>query len=743
MSESMRGKKPLEGALEGPEAANESSSHVQLKQALADKPYTEQVQMLRPSLPMGVDLNSPVQASADGAIDTASVHSAAASGLKGPSQTIPHHDAIQNSFGGHDVSSIEAHVGGAAAAANTAMGASAYATGNSVAFKESPSLHTAAHEAAHVIQQRGGVSLPGGVGQVGDSYEKNADAVADRVVAGQSAADLLPSGGESTPSVQQSAVQQTTPASSGSSSSSSSSSSSGSGSSSGSSTTTQNGPGGPPAEGWPEEAYVEAGGTEHRLYIETQGSTTNVMQNPSPTPVQIASSSRNSFDIVQSVKTKTAEYVAMPKDTPAQQEARRSKLAIIRREMTYLKAAMAKARGEDIDLVNLRKGFEKELGTKAWAGSGEFAVGKTELDKAILEVVNMVRISGETPSAAATTIQSAFQDLRDAPTFQTMISALGTDLTKGYAGAVGTEFEAVKAALIGGDTNAKIVHLHNFATSTFLAEVSSGTPTTRSEVYKRVEEQMDPTFWAMMKEKILAGKSDKKMIEFRETDQGYSDAKTDDVTTLPGGEQQRRGMDTKRPPQPVENLTGTSLDHLARAKGIDLSGCTTDEQKQARLITGGATVSGGGRGGDAEAFIGELETGYCQGIVDNVLRSDNQWIQDARALKMPLTSGISGTTRRVLGVCVPLSVSSQFVRLPMLGQCIQINMHSFHETMAASVGFPGCEYDPGSYIPFAPIADATMRTMAQEYCKSDATFAANVTGTLDVEHQAKHVLGEL
>jgi len=35
-----------------------------------------------------------------------------------------------------------------------AMGAQAYATGNDVAFKKQPDLQTAAHEAAHVMQQR-------------------------------------------------------------------------------------------------------------------------------------------------------------------------------------------------------------------------------------------------------------------------------------------------------------------------------------------------------------------------------------------------------------------------------------------------------------------------------------------------------------------------------------------------------------------------------------------------------------
>ena len=123
------------------------------------------------------------------------VHNAAAAGVAGAGGALPHAEKIQAAFGPtHDVSSISAHVGGPAAAAASRMGAEAYATGERVAFGQAPSLHTAAHEAAHVMQQREGVQLLGGVGQVGDPFEQNADAVADRVVAGQSAADLLPKG---------------------------------------------------------------------------------------------------------------------------------------------------------------------------------------------------------------------------------------------------------------------------------------------------------------------------------------------------------------------------------------------------------------------------------------------------------------------------------------------------------------------------------------------------------------------
>ena len=74
------------------------------------------------------------------------------------------------------------------------MGAAAFTTGDHVAFAGPPSLHTAAHEAAHVIQQRAGVHLTGGVGEPGDRYERHADAVADLVVRGRSAAGLLADG---------------------------------------------------------------------------------------------------------------------------------------------------------------------------------------------------------------------------------------------------------------------------------------------------------------------------------------------------------------------------------------------------------------------------------------------------------------------------------------------------------------------------------------------------------------------
>ena len=131
----------------------------------------------------------PVQMEGESPRAVAEVHSAAARGTASPTTAMPHGERIQALFGPrHDLSQVQAHVGGTTAGE---MGATAYATGNHVVFDRAPDLHTAAHEAAHVVQQAYGVHLAGGVGAVGDACEQHADAVADRVVAGQSAADLL------------------------------------------------------------------------------------------------------------------------------------------------------------------------------------------------------------------------------------------------------------------------------------------------------------------------------------------------------------------------------------------------------------------------------------------------------------------------------------------------------------------------------------------------------------------------
>lgn len=123
---------------------------------------------------------------------TRTVHEVAARGVTSGGGALPHVERLQAAFGPeHDLSGVRAHFGDAATDANEQMGAEAYARGEHIAFRRLPGLWLAAHEATHVLQQRARVSLDGGVGTPGDAHERHADAVADRVVAGQPCAGLL------------------------------------------------------------------------------------------------------------------------------------------------------------------------------------------------------------------------------------------------------------------------------------------------------------------------------------------------------------------------------------------------------------------------------------------------------------------------------------------------------------------------------------------------------------------------
>jgi hypothetical protein len=143
--------------------------------------------------------------------DPDTMHDLADEGVAAASSALPHLDAIQQAFGEHDVGDVRAEIGGRAANASDALGARAYARGDRIAFAQEPDLHLAAHEAAHVVQQRGGVILSGGVGRTGDEHERHADAVADRVVRGERADDLLARYAGRAAPVQRKAIQRDPP----------------------------------------------------------------------------------------------------------------------------------------------------------------------------------------------------------------------------------------------------------------------------------------------------------------------------------------------------------------------------------------------------------------------------------------------------------------------------------------------------------------------------------------------------
>ncbi len=120
------------------------------------------------------------------------IQAIAKTGIQGHGGKIPHLDRIQAAFGKYDVSAINAYVNPSAATASKLINAKAYTMANKIAFADSqPSLFEVAHEAAHYFHQQSAIPLKNNVGQVGDQYERHANAVADAVVQGKSAEALL------------------------------------------------------------------------------------------------------------------------------------------------------------------------------------------------------------------------------------------------------------------------------------------------------------------------------------------------------------------------------------------------------------------------------------------------------------------------------------------------------------------------------------------------------------------------
>lgn len=146
-----------------------------------------------------VRVAAPVQRKAVSSPARADVATVASRGVAAASAPLPHAQTIQRAFGRHDISSIRVQIGGEAASASRALGAKAYATGSTIAFADDPDLHTAAHEAAHIIQQRAGRAPSTGLDTGSDEFEQHADRVADAVVRGESVESLLDELGQATP----------------------------------------------------------------------------------------------------------------------------------------------------------------------------------------------------------------------------------------------------------------------------------------------------------------------------------------------------------------------------------------------------------------------------------------------------------------------------------------------------------------------------------------------------------------
>lgn len=113
--------------------------------------------------------------------------SIARGGLDARARSMPFASHLLHTFGPGALDGVLARD---APDANARLGSLAYAFEGTVAFGAStPDLRTTAHELAHVHQLRAAAGVRGA--EPSEAFERHADAVADRAVRGESAADLL------------------------------------------------------------------------------------------------------------------------------------------------------------------------------------------------------------------------------------------------------------------------------------------------------------------------------------------------------------------------------------------------------------------------------------------------------------------------------------------------------------------------------------------------------------------------
>ncbi len=401
---------------------------------------------------------------------------------------------------------------------------------------------------------------------------------------------------------------------------------------------------------------------------------------------------------------------------------------------------MKDARGDDGDAQKYKEKLEVVLANKA-ANDAKPAVQKM-CDQALSIMAAKVEPSANT----AQKIQDVIDNVAAEPELRDILAnSLGAELSGGFAGAVGKNYQRVLSVMKSGNLREQMTHLTNFG-SWFSGEIYKQLETgTLEPLLAQVE--MDAGTMKGLVAQAKATKNNKNIGKGSPHKAMFSDSS--ETTTTPGYAAAKASeMDMKSPEVPLALLSEAELGVKARAMGISWNKATQTKERIIELIskaqdaekakkpwdktTTGSTgvgesspTSRSDRTRDsgevmdlsytedkAQGLAPELLP-FLEGWKANIVDAENYWIKEAREeLEMPIKAGISGTTHRFMHQATLMGHNAVDARLACFGHLMQMNAHSYHEIASAAQGY--VSYTPGSYIPLAPYPNSTVRQMARD-----------------------------
>jgi hypothetical protein len=283
---------------------------------------------------------------------------------------------------------------------------------------------------------------------------------------------------------------------------------------------------------------------------------------------------------------------------------------------------------------------------------------------------------------------------------QKAIGSLGTDVAKGYGGAVGKNQDVVLDVLKNGNIRERMLALQNFmqviggdalsvsGRANLEAMVASGGASADRQHYSAEDAKK-------LVDRVLQYELDERDSTKRDT-KGLFNPNSEERSGIHEefAAAKRQDIDTKLPPLIAEKVSK----HLAKTVAADGAGLTAkgeDNPLARTTITVREAIAQGLQLSDREIQAAgglDAQLNWVVGKRANIVNPSAPFVAEAKEASMPLKAGVSGTTYRWMEIVDLLGGDPNLARLAAIASLQAADAHSFHEIASAAQGF-GIAYD--------------------------------------------------